>query len=114
MNQVITIKQGGGMETMRSRKGIDPRRFGKVAIRRVSEIEWDEKEQGFFIRLLRQDAIVTRTLCAYYDFFIFGHCAGFFFNMGDDPIMYFHEYEEAVKFEIAFLNHLRKMGVKTI
>ena len=51
MKQVITISPTGGITSLdHKKKGIDLRKMGKVSIKRVTIIQWDETRQKWFIK----------------------------------------------------------------
>lgn len=89
MQQVITIQPDGGMSGLHHKKGkgLDLRQFGKVSIRRVSEILWDEDEQNWYVRII--DGPLEHTILD----------------------QRFDDYDEAVEAEISFLNEKRREGV---
>jgi hypothetical protein len=90
-------------------QGIDLRQFGKADIKRVSEIEFNEKTQMWFVHVLRgpwQGICLAR-----------GHMLD---NLGSIPvggsvnadslIVEFADYDDAVKAEVAFLDAVRLKG----
>lgn len=93
-------------------QGLDLRQFGKADIQRASLIEWDAKEQAWFIDILQEAGrgkvtearlneaglVITQFACTCYT------------SPTKDEVVYFFEYDDAVKVEIAYLDALRLAG----
>ena len=103
MRQVITIGTGGGISGLQVKpgKGLDLRQFGRAVIKRASEIVWDEQQQKWFVKIL------TGRYGGKVLFWSMLHRAGFSESRKLAPA-YFTDYDDAVKAEIAFLNHVRQ------
>lgn len=104
MEQVITIKQDGSVETLRAKKGhgLDLREFGETKMERVSEVLLDEGTQKYYVKFLT-GALAGRLLTR-------GLYAGvmeldFPINKMHEPEL-FAEYEDGVEAEVAVLNFL--------
>jgi hypothetical protein len=110
---------------MKSGKGVDLRRFGKVKIERSSLIEWEEEHQGWTIKLLRCAAFlhywVDMVKHSYSPYVVDYHLLklanltppdGLIRRFeGPPPItipLIFKEYEDAVECEINLIQSLRK------
>lgn len=103
--QKVFIKKDGTIEGLQVKKGkgIDLRQFGKAKIERASEIVWNEKLQKWFIKVLVgrfKNRVLTTGMFSTYT------------KSNDisslvDKEMYFEDYEDAVKKEIAFLDSVR-------
>jgi hypothetical protein len=109
--QVITIGPAGELSGLQVKpgKGLDLRQFGKARIERASEIEWNDDHQAWTVRITKglfKDRFITHDLCEEIGF----QCnrADLFYYCGppeDHLIM--AEYDEAVRVEIAVLDHIR-------
>lgn len=122
VGQVITVQPDGTMSGLQVKagKGLDLRQFGKAAIVRASEIAWDEEDQAWAVEiqdapgleamkglrvtpLMAHDAGVRDTLLS----MVYSETA----NMAaPTDAVTFPDYDDAVKFEIAFLNAHRLKG----
>lgn len=106
MEQVITIDNSGGMETLRQKagQGIDLREFGEIEMQRVSSVDMDEGTQKFFVRFLAgklEGRELTQGL--------YGYAQGADIDMADmNKRVYFNEYEDGVQAEIFVLNDVQK------
>ena len=123
MSQVITIHPGGlasGLQHKRG-KGLDLRALGPVTITRVSLVTWDEDEQAWFIKFVAGpragtewdlDALVelmeTDVAGLPHHNVNPGNLDG---QSGDNKRLYFEDYDDAVRTEIAVLDSDRLGGV---
>lgn len=109
--QVISIAPDGSVSGLQ-RKGqwFDLRTLGKAKIDRVSDILWSEEKQAWFVKFLNLtcggSVLNLLTYQNYYDAYF-----------GDEPnlkepseVLYFKEYEDAVKVEIQVLDYLKMKG----
>jgi hypothetical protein len=121
MTQVITITPAGTVSGLQVKKGkgFDLKALGRAAIERVSDITWNERAQAWTIKLLEpaprmyrgvmtraviDDAGVTLPDTARLDNIS---------RWSNAPVelVLFDDYDDAVRFEIEFLNSLRVRGV---
>ena len=104
MRQVITIGTGGGISGLQVKpgKGMDLRQFGKAVIKRASEILWHERRQKWYVKVLEGTYAGRFVNCA--DL----RKAGYAIDGPGWEVAYFDDYDEAVRAEIAFLNHVRQ------
>lgn len=112
MQQIISIRQDGTVFGLHFKsKGLDLTKLGPVEIRRVSEIEWDQREQRWFIRPLHEDMPER-------DGLRLGTLQGSIaeqvellsVSAAEDGRALFAHYEEAVAAEVAFIQWLRLTG----
>ena len=113
MSQLITIDEKGGMTTLLSKKGqgLDLRQFGQVEIRRSSLIHFCQETQEWFIEFLQGEFVnscATKRLLRHWNISTPK-------GMSNDPeetegVLYFPEYEDAVKAEILIIQTIRKHG----
>lgn len=87
-SQVITAR-GGKLETL-TKGFLDLSRLGPVEIRRSSDIRFDTEHQRWYVHLLEEKL------------------QGFNSQIRD---FFFDTYEEAVEFEVEFLNNCRLDGL---
>ena len=127
-NQVVTIHPGGGISGLQRKRGrgLDLRQFGHAKIERVSEIIWYEPLQCWRVNVLDLDACrwMARACSMRYP------SPGISLNRyhwvaavaDEDPDgtatdtaravpLKFHDYDDAVAAEVAFLDALRIRGV---
>lgn len=119
MIQVITIHPDGTMSGLqrKPKQGVDLRQFGHAEIRRASEIVWDDMEQAWFVTILRGPSAgenITPFHCddaglGTNDILALAPSAKIPTKMG--MRIWFAEYDEAVKVEIAVLDGMRLKGV---
>lgn len=113
MQQVITIGADGSVSGLQRKKGqgLDLRQLGDAKIERVSEIKFEEANQKWFVLpvsgAFEGHALTDRLwnkYCAPLD-----PKADF---IGErDGVLYFEDYDDAVKAEVAFLDAARRVGV---
>lgn len=124
MSQVITIGPDGSMSGLQVKpgRGVDLRQFGRASIVRASEIVWDETHQAWTVVI--QDAPgmdvlkgVTVTLGMASLACVLDKVAEIqnrglnrVMAWGQDNPLRFSEYDEAVEFEIAYLDAWRLKG----
>lgn len=119
--QVITIQPFGIMSGLQRKpgQGLDLRRFGKADIQRASLIEWDADKQAWFIDVLQDAGRGKLTFVKWANAVAKGGISAAevllnqitrnWFSPGGEPL-FFAEYDEAVKVEIAYLDALRLAG----
>ena len=111
-HQVITIGKDGSISGLQRKpgQGIDLRQFGKADIQRASLIEWASDTQGWYINVL-QEAGKGRVHAHNLKAAGIENAADDFPHvLGRHGCLYFAEYEDAVKVEIAYLDALRLSG----
>lgn len=122
--QVITVTQAGEVSGLQVKpgKGVDLRQFGKAKIVRASEIVWNEDAQAWMVVI--QDAPgleVLKCVAVTYRMAVkagdtAADCAdthiraGRAKRLGTDQPLLFRDYDDAVDFEIEFLNAHRLAG----
>jgi hypothetical protein len=120
--QLITIDEAGRMESLQFKGGagaVDLRELGNVSIERTTEILWDETHQAWFIRILT-GKLKGHTV---------KHSTVISFGGEPDPAEFgaiplansqrfsvlrpvlFPEYDDAVRYEIAFVQFLRTLNM---
>lgn len=108
--QIITIAPDGSVSGLdHKKKGVDLRKLGKAKIRRATLIEWDERKQAWFIRWEGREDNREWTL----PLFLNCHLLCSSFNgqaYHSSGVVYFEEYEDAVKAEVAVIQSLQKSG----
>jgi hypothetical protein len=116
--QIVTVSAGGVISGLQVKpgKGFDLARSGlaRAAIVRASEIEWSDMWQAWTVRLQttrHAGQNVSGTMCLSFDLlsWAFSECGGFVVGEETGDI-YFHDYEMAVRLEVAFLDALRLSG----
>jgi hypothetical protein len=114
--QVITIGPDGSIAGLQHKagKGLDLRQFGKAEIERVSLIEWDAEQQGWYVLFLATHTVIDGSKLTYsmWDALLEGtEIEGARGDAGEttQPVL-FQEYDDGVKAEIAYLNALRLAG----
>lgn len=119
--QVITIQPFGVMSGLQRKpgQGLDLRQFGKADIKRASLIEWNADQQAWFIDVLQEAGRGPVTFVKWANAVAKGGIATARVLLdqitknwkapGGEPL-FFAEYDEAVKVEIAFLDALRLAG----
>lgn len=103
--QVVTIEPNGRISGLQTKpgKGFDLRSLGKAKIERASEVLFCEDKQQWYVEIRKGRysgkritypmlSAVTNTTLKF---------------TASDPTVYFNEYDDAVKGEIALLDHIR-------
>lgn len=114
--QLITIDERGAVSGLqfKSGKGLDLRKLGRAEIIRSSLIEWSEAFQMWYIKLLHfkkseeLGELVTDRLWAHglgEEAPLPAQCRCN--ERGDDGILFFEEYEDAVTAEVELIQALR-------
>jgi hypothetical protein len=112
--QVITVKPDGSLFSLQHKKGqgVDLRSFGSAKIERATLIEWSEDNQAWFIQWTKGPDAGDK-----WTFLNFGQPSSNFhhskFNsvwLPGDPVIYFHDYEDAVRAEVAVIQNLQRSG----
>jgi hypothetical protein len=111
MAQVVTISPDGSISCLQAKpgKGADFRKLGRAEISRASEVLWDQDEQAWYVQIVRgryNGAVISTLTMA---------------EIGLDRLpvsprqpvgtglpYFWEDYDDAVKGEIAFLDHVRK------
>jgi hypothetical protein len=110
--QVVTISPDGAVSSLqRKGDGLDLRDLGKVEIQRVSDIQWNNLYQLWFIKIISGPAkgtALTWNVWKEAGFLELPPKSRLIPRIG---LLAFKEYEDAVKAEIIFLDALRKQGV---
>lgn len=108
--QVITIGEGGTVESLQHKKGLDLRTLGKVQIERVSEVLFHEDKQQFYVKFLK-GALEGRLLSRRAHVWA-GEDGSLekVRNIPPEDVQYFDTYDEGVQAEIAALNFLKVHG----
>ena len=106
--QVITIKEDGSIHALRRKpnEGIDLRVLGNLRIKRVTDIAFSMEAQQFYVLFLLGEltgVVLTKEI---YEDVVAKDCDTALYNISDG-VMYFEEYEDAVKAEILFLEAAR-------
>lgn len=113
--QTVTIGPDGVLRGLQFKgKGLDLRLFGRAAITRVSDIEWQEDEQAWAVRFLH--GLRAGTLAALNDFPLFGAdsdealeaIAGACVPVGG-PLL-FPDYDAAVRAEVVLIQAAIRSG----
>lgn len=121
--QLVSISPDGEIATIRRKRdqGLDLRDVGgEFSVRRVSEIAWSDKDQGFCIFLQPKDAapeVLTMEKLHAAGMTFYGVCK----RLHSDPeskmvvqcidsILYFDDYEDAVTIEVEYLEALKALG----
>jgi hypothetical protein len=121
--QVITVKPDGSLFSLQHKKGqgVDLRQFGHAKVERVTLIEWSEHHQKWFIRWKSEDVLLDGLSwdfdtfqSAEVDYTAFAgeaipEAEHDFFSVGD-RIVYFADYEDAVRAEVAVIQNLQRSG----
>jgi hypothetical protein len=115
MKQLITISPTGEVTSLVFKgKGVDLRLLGPVDIKRVTDIHWDQGEQGWFIVFTAHmtggfaNLWVSRWTVV--------NEAGLdlkdinYSSMGQDHTLYFDDYEDAIACEVAVIQALRRLN----
>lgn len=115
--QIVTIHMDGSISGLQRKpgQGLDLTKLGRAEIKRASEIVWVEEHQQWMISILtgqHAGKVVTHTLCEAHGFNPFRFVGDWSCQHEDDRIM-FPDYDDAVRGEIAFLDHLRVRGEYT-
>lgn len=118
--QVITFSPDGSVSGLQRKpgQGIDLRQFGKAEIKRASEIVWDTDVQAWYIDVLQEagqgvvthDNIRAASREAFYTYVYSQGRDGLFLTPSRDAL-FFSNYDDAVKVEIAYLDALRLKGI---
>jgi hypothetical protein len=129
MKQIVTIHPDGTISGLQVKpgQGMDLTEMGEAEVRRASEIEWNTEHQAWQVRPLGPpdgSRMVTRpvTLRMYstatnqrpfeaMEALKSAAPSGVGVAPGDDGVLLFKNYTEAVKIEIQYLDGLRVMGV---
>lgn len=116
-NQVVTIHSNGSLSGLERKKGFDLKSLGKAKKERVSEIVWDEDTQKWYVEFkkLHLSSTLTESLySAARHYFFTNNLAEHFIDpdldysaVGGSNLIYFENYDEAVKAEIMVLDYLR-------
>ena len=117
VQQIVTISADGSVSTLQRKKGkgVDIRPLGNIKIERATLIEWSTVDQRWFINVLRPTVLAWMKLGGLLDI---GHWqrAGLNDNgpggsvVGQDGVLLFEDYDDAVAAEVAFLEALRASG----
>lgn len=115
MQQVVTISPDGTISGLQRKagQGLDLRTLGKASIERVSEIKWDEDRQAWYVEVI-SGPLTNLILTAQYRHKVAG-LEGWFpegatISTGTG-ILYFDDYDDAVRAEVEFLDAMRLKGV---
>lgn len=115
MQQIITILPDGSLFGLQHKQGqgVDLRQFGKADIKRATLIEWEANIQKWYVRWADSDD-------AFWTEYLFDEVGvdpedynGSLRRdplLGDDPIIYFPNYEEAVAAEVAVIQAMQMAG----
>ena len=114
--QVITVGTTGSLESLQFKgKGVDLRKQGHASIHRISDIVWDETRQLWTVvptqgKFKGIPICVAELVEAYHgDTQLLGdrylNC-----NRAGIPLIAFSEYEEAVAFEVEFIQKCKLSG----
>lgn len=122
--QVITVKADGTIEGLQRKpgQGLDLRQFGKAVIKRASDIEWQEGDQMWAVRLLGDHALSGTLVIARSFIEMTAKGDGGTLDPGAvisgdwrvreaDNALLFENYDDAVKIEITYLDALRLRGL---
>lgn len=116
MKQVITIGAEGSMESLQFKgKGVDLRRHGHASIQRISDIVWDEFSQLWTV-VPQQGKLAGKTVRCADCVTLHGEgtvgMGKVLFNCELEalPIIAFKEYEQAVEFEVDFIQACKLNG----
>lgn len=116
--QVVTVSPDGVVSGLQVKKGrgLDLRSFGRAEIERVSEIQWSDEHQGWYVNIIAgpfAGRILTFTMWRGVEpeSFFPKQVRSYFRVSGLDGVPVFDEYEDAVEAEIAFLDAARRRGV---
>ena len=114
--QVITVHSDGKISGLQVKKGrgLDLRSFGPAKIVRASEIVWDEDNQAWAVEIMDAPGFEDLKGCR------LTHRSAAMIGLeltkalpplpGDYPVALFEHYEDAVEFEIAYLDAHRLAG----
>lgn len=115
--QVITITADGTVSGLQRKpgQGIDLRKLGPANIKRASLIEWDDERQAWYIDVLQEAGKGVVTGTSYMDArpscpAIIDYAPSYRGIKDQDDVLYFDEYDDAVKVEVAYLDALRLKG----
>jgi hypothetical protein len=129
MKQVVTIHPDGTISGLQVKpgRGLDLTTFGHADVRRASDIRWHEEGQAWYVQplggtqktRLLTEPITVRSYRTAVDLtageVMEALCdmapAGVTIDPGEDGVLLFKSYDEAVKVEIAYLDGLRLKGV---
>ncbi|QSY98675.1 hypothetical protein J2J97_31895 (plasmid) [Rhizobium bangladeshense] len=111
MKQVISIGADGQISGLQRKpgQGVDLRQFGQAEIKRVSEIEFNEPTQKWFVHVLRGPWAGIKVARGHFMDHLGAIPDGGAVNE-DTLIVEFEDYDMAVKAEIAILDALRLKG----
>ena len=119
MGQVITVGANGSLEGLQHKSGaLDLRKYGKATIDRISEIVWSTQYQMWVVvptqGKLKGSPITMESFLSTVDNFreamlILGSAGVRQTSLHSNDIV-FQEYDEAVAFEVAFIQTCQKSG----
>lgn len=108
--QLISLNTTGGATSLRQKEGqgIRLETKGKASITRVSEIEFDEDVQKFFIVFLNKKSPFSGIVTSFYKncLDLLGLCKTRHYE--GFQTLFFDTYEDAVESEVSIINSLRK------
>jgi hypothetical protein len=89
VKQVITVHQGGAISGLERPNLLDFKQLGKAKIKRTSDIVWSEEQQKFYVYFIHLETFLTDE---------------------NDKLLFFTDYEDAKRAEVAHLDALRLQG----
>lgn len=112
MRQVITIEKDGAVSGLEHKTGFNLRVLGKAAVKRASEIVFDEPEQAWEVVFLNNNEKTLGSkklgLWLYHECGV--HSMGLNAYVSGSRV-FFREYHEAARAEVAVLDYYRLRGV---
>lgn len=111
--QLITVLPNGGVVGLEHKNGgIDLKQFGEAVVTRVTEIEWDTKRAGWYIRW----SAYTKSHLKRWTVEEVRHSKsakhlGVIIPEDDSIVVLFKSYLHAVTVEIEVIQHLQKEGL---
>ena len=113
--QVITITPAGQVSGLQRKpgQGLDLTKLGRAKVERVSEIVWHEDHQRWFVEIKTgplAGEVLTAALCDKHGFDAKNFVGDWWSGAPDNRIVW-ASYDDAVRGEVAFLDHVRLRGI---